>query len=102
MPEIEDSTLERVYKPYDIVSDIEGNVGFIQEVSINKCQEGFDDQVSYAVNWLKGRGVKHAWYRHEELDRHCNLFVKIAEVSCHPYGAGSQSVKLLFSNMREK
>lgn len=94
MSEISDKTLKEAYKPYDIVSDKDGNVGFIYETNMNDCQpEG--DQISYAVEWLFGKGEKSAWYYHSELTRHCNLFVKIAECSCHPFGNNKRKVERL-------
>ncbi len=88
-------TLEKAYKPYDIVTDRHKNVGYISEVNINDCQEGFEDQISYSINWLVGNQDKIAWWDHKELTRHCNLFVKIAESSTHPMGDGERWVKPL-------
>jgi hypothetical protein len=76
------------YKPFDIVDDKHGNVGFIQEVSINDREKNTQCQISYVVIWLYGKGLKnlkHAWWEHGELKRHCNLFVKIAKAACHPF-----------------
>lgn len=77
-----DKAFEEAYKPYDVVTDKEGNVGFIQEVNINSCQESLRMQLSYAVNWLVGDNDKHAWFDHNELTSHTNLLLKIAESSC--------------------
>lgn len=84
MYEISEETLKNCYKPYDIVTDKNGNVGFIQEVSFNTCQPE-EYQKPYAVNWITGDNTKHAWFDHSELKYHCNLFVKIAESSCHAF-----------------
>lgn len=94
MYEITEKTLKEAYKPYDIVTDENGNVGFIQEVSINPHQSE-PYQVQYAVKWLIGSPTRTAWYRHSELTRHCNLFVKIAECSCHPFGNSERWVSML-------
>ena len=95
---ITEKTFRRAYKPYDIVSDDKGNVGFVQEVSINDSQATFNSQIGYSVIWLKGEGEKNAWFSQEELSRHCNLFIKIAECSCHPFGQNEQCVEELFKN----
>ena len=78
------------YKPYDIVTDKTGNVGFISEVSISSSG------CKYSVNWLVGNVSKTAWYSISDLTSHCNLFIKIAEQSCHPSGKGKEDVKTLF------
>lgn len=74
------------YKPYDIVSSTFGAVGFIQEVNVNSK--------TYAVNWFFG-GLKYAWWKHDELTRHCNMFVKIAESSCNVNGNCKEYVSQL-------
>jgi hypothetical protein len=97
---IEKETLQKAYKPYDVVTDIDDNVGLIQEVNINTCQSGFDSQIEYSVCWLiRKTNPKCAWFDHEELTSHCNLFFKIAENSCHPMGNNSDWVKKLFKNI---
>ena len=98
MYEITEETKRKSYKPYDVVTDNSSNVGFIQEVSVNHCQQSFNAQISYAVNWLTGDNDKHAWFDHNELTVHCNLFVKIAESSCHPMGHNDHWCSDLFSN----
>jgi hypothetical protein len=100
MYEVLDKTLKKAFKPYDVVTNSNGDVGFIQEVSVNDCQpEPY--QISYAVNWLVGK-AKHAWFDHNELTKHSNLFVKIAESSCHPSGRNENHVKRLFENFNVK
>lgn len=89
--------INKCYRPYDIISDKSGNVGFIQEVDINENQNEFKHQVSYCVIWLVGEGVKNAWYNHSELTKHCNLFVEIAKASCHPFGNNEFHVNDLFN-----
>lgn len=96
MYEISEKTLKEAYKPYDIVTDKNGNVGFIQETSINDCQPE-PHQISYSVKWIVGKGEKSAWYGHSELTKHCNMFVKIAECSCHPFGNNGRKVERLMS-----
>lgn len=101
MYEIKKETLEWAHKPYDIVTDIEGNVGFIQEVSVNDCQESPEAQISYSVNWLTGDNYKTAWFDHDELTYQCNMFVKIAESSCHAFGSSANSVQALFNHINK-
>lgn len=98
MNEVTEETLKKAYKPYDVVTDKNGNVGFIQEVGVNYCQVGFDDQISYAVNWLVGSPGYSAWFHHRELTKHTNIFIEIAKSSCHPSGRNSDSVETLFNN----
>ncbi len=100
MSEVTKETLTNAYKPYDVVTNKGGDVGFIQEVSVNECQDDPIHQISYAVNWLVGSETKHAWFSHDDLFLHCNLFIKIAESSCHPMSGSSYSVKSLFSNFK--
>ena len=99
MSEATNKTLKKAYKPFDVVSDENGNVGLIQEVFVNECQDSFDAQISYAVKWLVGDATKHAWYAHCELKLHCNLFVVIAECACHPMSNNSKHVQKLFNKM---
>ena len=90
-------TLEWANKPYDIVTDGKGNVGFIREVSVNDSQSSPEHQISYAVNWMVGDNPKSAWFHHEELEVHGNILIKIAESSCE--GSGKHDVKMLFNHM---
>ncbi len=99
MYEIKQETLNNAYKPFDVVTNKNGDVGFIQEVSVNDCQDEPSRQISYAVNWLVGDEYKHACFDHEELTLHCNIFVKIAEIACHPFGDNSSKVQSLFNAM---
>jgi hypothetical protein len=100
MNKVLNETLEKAYRPYDIVSDNKGNVGFIKEVNVNDCQPEAENQINYAVEWLTGDNKKVAWFEHNELIKHCNLFVKIAEASCHPMGHSERWVeKALFKNL---
>jgi len=97
--EVTKKTLTWAYKPFDIVTDKNGDVGFIQEVNVNECQDMPDDQISYAVNWLVGNGLRFAWFRHNELTYHCNLFVKISESACHPHSMNAFKAQSLFNNI---
>lgn len=81
------TTIENSYKPYDVVSDKNNNVGFINEVN---------PHFEYSVTWLVGgKYCKTAWYNSSELIVHCNLFVKIAQESCHPMGTSAELVNKL-------
>lgn len=95
MYKVAQETLDWAHKPFDIVSDGEGSVGFVQEVSVNSCQESKESQISYAVNWFYGSNGKFAWFGHEELTVHGNLFVKIAESTCSPHGRNDRWVSKL-------
>lgn len=99
MYDVTGETLDRSYKPFDVVTNNKGDVGIIQEVGINDCQEGFDNQISYAVKWIIGDETTYAWFGHEELTLHGNLFIIIAEMSCHPSGCNEYSVQKLFNHM---
>ena len=89
--------IKKAFKPFDVVTCKGGSVGFIQEVNINGCQNELRWQLSYAVNWIVGKETKHAWWEHEELTYHCNLFVEIAQAMCHPFGTSEEFVAKLFS-----
>lgn len=98
MPEVSDETIRLAYKPFDVVSDEKGNVGFIQEVSVNHCQPDPKNQIQYCVHWMRwiiGTNIKSAWFDHGELTRHCNLFAEIAKCVCHPHGGNSEYVDRL-------
>ena len=77
------------FKPFDIVSTKNGDVGFIIEVSITQ------EIAMYSIKWIVGKENKVAWWENKELDCHGNLFVAIAEVTCHPLGHNSKNVKKL-------
>lgn len=98
MNEVTKETLEWAYKPYDVVTDKNGCVGIVKEVSVNGCQPNPKHQISYAVTWIVGDNWKGAWFDHDELTLHCNLFVKIAQMSCGPSGS-QYRVQSLFNNM---
>ena len=98
MYKVTKETLKKAYKPYDVVTNENGDVGIIQEVSVNSCQESFDWQISYAVNWIIGNESKHAWFHHKELIRHSNIFEEIAKMSCHASGNSENSIEDLFNN----
>jgi len=94
---IPENILKEAFKPYDIVTDSYGCVGFINEVHINTCQpEPYP--VSYSVEWLVGRIGGSSWYEHYELKKHCNLFVKIAECSCNKFGNNGKKVSEIMAS----
>jgi len=90
--EIEEMQYIKAHKPFDIV-ECNGCFGYIQEVNINDGQVK-DDQISYAVHWFNG-SERFAWFDHDELKVHCNLFVEIAKDTCHPFGNNKKHVKRL-------
>jgi len=102
MYEITEETIKKAHKPFDVVTDANGNVGYIDEVSFNESQpEPY--QVSYSVEWLVSKETKCAWFEHKELTVHCNLLVKIAENACHPIAllnGNTQLIKFL-ENQKE-
>ena len=86
-------TLDKVHKPFDFVKSKKGSFGYIREVGINECQEGFDDQVSYAVNWIINEsGERTAWWQHNELIVIGNMFKEIAKCAVHPFGNNKDMV----------
>jgi len=87
--------LNKSYKPYDIVSDKNGSVGFIQEININDCQSEIEWQLTYAVKWFYGNNRKHAWFCHEKLEKHGNIFEEIALASIHPFGTNKEYTKVI-------
>ena len=87
MSKATNETLSKVHKPFDFVESKKGSIGYIQEVSINECQVGFDNQVSYSVNWIKNVALDHnAWWQHDDLIVIGNMFKAIAKCAVHPYG----------------
>jgi len=78
MYKISESTFETVHKPFDFVESKNGSIGFITLVNVNSSQKEFKDQVSYAVNWIKG-SEKSAWWNHDELNVIGNMFKEIAK-----------------------
>ena len=91
MDKISEAILKEAYKPYDIVTDKEGNVGFIRETDIRQHSAAYD------VEWIVGTGEKNAWYNHSELKKHCNFFVKIAECACNHFSNNREKVKTLMA-----
>jgi hypothetical protein len=80
-------TLSKVHKPFDFVESKSGSFGYIQEVNINECQDGFNDQISYSVNWIKNvANERNAWWNHEDLIVIGNMFKEIAKCAVHPFG----------------
>lgn len=87
MSKATEETLRKVHKPFDFVESEKGSFGYIQEVSVNECQEGFENQVSYSVNWIKNVANEHnAWWNHNDLSVLGNMFKEIAKCAVHPFG----------------
>lgn len=86
-------TLKKCFKPFDVVTDSKKRVGFIQEVSISDCQEGFDDQVEYCVHFIVPNDGTEAWLTHKELKKHCNIFVEIAKIAAEGFGGNEEYVE---------
>ena len=88
-------------RPGMIVLNHRGSVGFISEVSINECQIGVKDQLSYCVTWLhmnKDDKPKSAWWYHKDLIPASggNLYDIIAKGLCHQMGNNKEvSVNLM-------
>ncbi len=64
------------FKPFDIVSDEDGNVAFVKEIDVTQ------GLYQYSLTWITGGRTKVAWFDCKELTLHCNLFERIAESSC--------------------
>lgn len=101
MYEVKSKTLEWAHKPFDVVTDKGGSVGFIEEVSVNICQSSPESQIKYSVSWMTGKTTKHAWFDHDELTVHCNIFVKLAENMCNGHGNNSKFVRTLLGSMKD-
>lgn len=97
MYKVEKETLERAYKPFDVVSDENGSFGYIREVSVNSCQQGFDHQISYAVTWLAGPTTQVAWFKQSDLKVHSNLMFSIMKDITHNHSSNDRWVELLFN-----
>lgn len=98
MYEVTEKTLKDALKPFDIISIKNGSVGYITEVSVNTCQPT-GHQIGYSITWLVGNENKSAWWDHEELTFHCNIFIKIAEDCCHNIGRNQGMVQKLFNSI---
>ncbi len=95
---ISEKTMNEAYKPFDIVSIENGSVGYINEVSVNTCQDDPMEQLKYSITWLYGDNDKNAWWYGYELRYHCNLFIKIAEETCNTNSNNDKYVKTLFKH----
>ena len=96
MYEVTEETIKKAYKPFDFVESEKGSLGYIKEVSINHCQEGFDNQVGYSVNWIKNVDNEHnAWWSHENLKVIGNMFKEIAKSSCHAFSDNDKYIDRL-------
>lgn len=94
MYKVEQETLDKALKPFDVVLIKKtGGLAYIREVNVNDCQPT-GHQISYSVTHLHKTG-KTAWYDSGELEYQCNLFVKIAEDTCHDMGGNESWVKKL-------
>lgn len=99
MSEITEETYRKTHKPYDVIT-IKGyeGVALIKEVSCNSCQDGFEDQIKYSVAWITGKEGKMAWFDHDEITVHSNIFMVIAQLSCHSF-SGNDKVKNVLGNL---
>ena len=99
MSEITKESYRKAHKPYDVIT-IKGfkGVAIIKETSCNSCQDGFEDQIHYSVAWLTGKEGKMAWFKHDEITVHSNIFIVIAELSCHSFSANCD-VKNVLGNL---
>lgn len=80
------------YRPFDIVTDNEGNVGMIIETSNNH-----NDGPKYSIEWLVGKGDYNAWWKHSDLTLHSNVMIIIAKEMAHPMGNNGENVEELFN-----
>ncbi len=101
MYEIKQETLDFAYKPFDVVTNDGGAVGFISEVSVNSSQPSPEQQIGYHVVWLVGAETKVAWFSHQELTWHANIFVEIAKANCHPSSSNAVYVETLLNSRRK-
>ena len=97
MYKVEKETLKKAYKPFDVVSDKNGSVGYIRETNVNNCQESFDWQLSYAVTWLVGPTTKSAWFHHNDLTVHSNLMFSFMKDMTNNFSNSARYVEHLFN-----
>ena len=98
MSEVTEQTINEALKPFDVVECNEtGSVGIISEVSVNESQDNPYWQIQYSVKWLTGEQEKSAWFGKCDIEKSCNLFQVIAELSCHPMGQNEKWVKKLIN-----
>ena len=101
MYKIHDNVFKKCFNSLDVVSDKDGNVGYISEININDSQSDEKWQLSYSVNWLmKKTRPKNAWWGHDQLTKHSNIMDSFSRGLCHPFGSGEKSLKML-SKWRE-
>lgn len=100
MSEITKESYRKTHKPYDVIT-IKGyeGVALIKEVSCNSCQDVFEDQISYSAVWITGKESKVAWFNHDEITVHSNIFMIIAELSCHEFSNNDIEVKNVLGNL---
>ena len=77
---ISEETINEAHKPFDVVTNKKGDVGYIKEVNLNDCQTEIRWQRSYHVKWLVGDEFKVAWFEHEELEVYFNLLISIPRI----------------------
>lgn len=94
--EIKNSVFKSALKPFDVVTNPEGDVGFIREVGVNEDQWLVKEQIKYAVHWIVGNETMGAWWYRKDLTFHCNFFIEIARSLG---GGNSEHVQRLFNNM---
>ena len=95
--------LEHSYRPYDVVRrNKDGEICFIDEVSINTCQYSLEHILSYSITNLSSEGGS-AWYTNEDLTfTGVNIFEAIAKLSCHPMGRSRFWVSKVMNGKRGK
>lgn len=98
MYKIEESTLKDSLKPFDVVKLRNGDIAYINEVSVNTSQESPKFQIGYSIRILSGTTNKLSWYDKNELEYQCNLFIEIAKNATHNMGQSSRWVKKLFES----
>jgi len=80
------------------VTDKKGNFGFINEVSINENQIEPEHQISYAVHWIIGNNTTVAWFNHDDLFYHFNIFIEFAKAMVE----NEEYIQPLFNAMDRK
>ena len=85
--------LKNTHKPFDFVESKKGSIGFITEVSISECQDGFNDIVDYSVIWIKNiDNEPNSWWKHSSLNVIGNMFNEIAKCTVHPFGGNEKYI----------
>ena len=97
--------LDSMFKSLDIVShtteDGERHVGMVATASLTEEDEGVY-RAKYSVKWLVGgEDLYSAWWDHKDLDRHCNIMVKVSEAMSYMTNKAHE-VKEQFNHMSEE